>query len=352
MAVLVTGGSGYIGSCTAFALKEAGEEPIIIDNLSATKRWYDATPRNVTAYFDDIDNTKVIDQIFQKHDIEAIMHFAASVSVAESVTNPEKYYYNNTVKTLNLIRKAKENNVKHFIFSSTAAVYGNPKTDDPVTEDTPLNPLSPYGSSKMFAEKILSDIAFQSDLSFMILRYFNVAGADYLERTGPYTENPTHLITVACRVALGIIKELPVYGVDYDTKDGSCIRDYIHVNDVVQANIESLRYLRAGGKSTTLNCASGKGTSVLEIIEAINRFDVIPIKASVTNRRPGDSPKIIADCSKANEILDIDPIFNHLDDIVYSALEWERKEQRKHTEETKKKISESLIKRNSKRLAL
>ncbi|MGV3632958.1 MAG: UDP-glucose 4-epimerase GalE [Pseudorhodoplanes sp.] len=322
MTVLVTGGAGYIGSHMVYELLDAGEDVVVLDNLSTGFRW--AIPDRVTLYEGDTGDEALARRLIAQHGIDAIIHFAASIVVPDSVADPLGYYRNNTANSRTLIEAAVKGGVKHFIFSSTAAVYGNPKAV-PVAEDAAPDPMSPYGSSKLMTEIILRDTGFAHPLQHVILRYFNVAGADPAMRTGQSTPAATHLIKVAVQTALGMRKKMDVFGTDYPTPDGTCIRDYIHVSDLVRAHSDALRYLRAGGESATFNCGYGHGYSVLEVIDTVKRVSGIDFKVDIAGRRPGDPAQIVAASDRARGILHWTPRFDDLPMIVGNALEWERK---------------------------
>ncbi len=322
MTVLVTGGAGYIGSHMVYELLDAGEDVVVLDNLSTGFRW--AIPDRVTIYEGDTGDEALARQIIARHAIDAIIHFAASIVVPDSVADPLGYYKNNTANSRTLIEAAVKGGVKHFIFSSTAAVYGNPKAV-PVAEDATPDPMSPYGSSKLMTEIILRDTGFAHPLKHVILRYFNVAGADPQMRTGQSTPAATHLIKVAVQTALGMRKKMDVFGTDYPTPDGTCIRDYIHVSDLVRAHSDALRYLRAGGESATFNCGYGHGYSVLEVIETVKRVSGVDFRVDLGERRPGDPAQIVAASDRARGILHWQPRYDDLPAIVGNALEWEQK---------------------------
>ena len=322
MAVLVTGGAGYIGSHMVYELLDAAEDVVILDNLSTGFRW--AIPERVPLYEGDTGDLALTRSIIAQHQVDAIIHFAASIVVPDSVADPLGYYRNNTANSRTLIEAAVSSGVKHFIFSSTAAVYGNPKSV-PVAEDAAPNPMSPYGSSKLMTEIILRDTAFAHPLKYAVLRYFNVAGADPQMRTGQSTPAATHLIKVAVQTALGMRKKMDVFGTDYPTPDGTCVRDYIHVSDLVRAHSDALQYLRSGGESATFNCAYGRGFSVLEVIETVKRVSGIDFRVEMSERRPGDPAQIVAASDKARNFLHWQPRYDDLDTIVANALEWEQK---------------------------
>jgi UDP-glucose 4-epimerase len=322
MTVLVTGGAGYIGSHMVHELVDRGERAIVVDNLSTGFSW--ALPKDVPLVQGEIGDAELMRSVIARHGVTAIIHFAASVVVPESVNDPLGYYRNNTVSSRTLIEAAVKAGVRHFIFSSTAAVYGNPAAV-PVAEDAPLAPMSPYGSSKMMTEIMLRDTGAAHGLKHVILRYFNVAGADPRRRTGQSTRGATHLIKVAVEAALGVRPRIEVYGTDYPTADGTCIRDYIHVTDLVRAHCDALGYLRAGGDSATLNCGYGHGFSVLEVIAAVKQVSGVDFPVAHAPRRPGDPARIVAACERVRAVLGWQPQLDHLATIVSHALAWERK---------------------------
>ncbi|MBK9081631.1 MAG: UDP-glucose 4-epimerase GalE [Rhizobiales bacterium] len=322
MPVLVTGGAGYIGSHMVLELLDHGQTPVVLDNLTTGFRW--AVPEGVAFYEGDMGDGELIDRIAREHAIDAIIHFAARIVVPESVADPLGYYLNNTVKARALIESAVRNRIRHFIFSSTAAVYGD-VAGNPVTEEDALNPVSPYGRSKLMTEWILEDAAKAHDLNYVVLRYFNVAGADPKGRTGQSTANATHLIKVACQAALGRRKGMDVFGTDYPTPDGTCVRDYIHVADLVRAHRDALAYLRAGGASLKANCGYGRGYSVKEVIDVVKRVSGVDFETRITGRRPGDPPAIVASNDRARGTLGWVPEHDDLAEIVDNALSWERR---------------------------
>jgi UDP-glucose 4-epimerase len=322
MTVLVTGGAGYIGSHMVHALHDAGERVVVLDNLSAGFDW--AIPQGVPLVVGESGDQSLVASLLARHGIDAIIHFAASIVVPESVADPLRYYQNNTVNSRALIECAVKGGVKHFIFSSTAAVYGNPARV-PVDEDDPPMPMSPYGSSKLMTEIMLRDASAAYGLGHVILRYFNVAGADPALRTGQSTRGATHLIKVAAETALGRRARMQVFGTDYPTPDGTCIRDYIHVADLVRAHSDALAHLRQGGGSLTLNCGYGRGFSVLQVIEAVKRVAKMDFKVELAPRRPGDPAQIVACSDRIRSVLGWRPHYDNLDTIVEHALAWERK---------------------------
>jgi len=322
MTVLVTGGAGYIGSHMVHALVEAGEAVVVIDNLSTGFSTY--LPEGVPLFIGDVADENLVEGVINAHGVDAIIHFAGSVVVPESMRDPLAYYRNNTATSRNLLNAAVKCGVKRFIFSSTAAVYGNPDVM-PVAEEAPTRPLSPYGSSKLMTEIMLHDIAPAYGMEFVVLRYFNVAGADPQGRTGLATMGATHLLKIAVEAATGQRSKIDVYGTDYPTPDGSCIRDFIHVSDLVQAHRAALSYLRDGGTSTTLNCGYGRGYSVLETIEAVRRAAGRNFAVQYAPRRDGDIMTMIADTRRIRATLDWTPQYDNLETIARHALSWEEK---------------------------
>lgn len=322
MSVLVTGGAGYIGSHMVLALLDAGEDVVVIDNLSTGFRW--AVASGAQLIVADIADTVAVEAAIKDQGVDAIIHFAGSIVVPDSVADPLGYYLNNTVKSRALIATAVACGVKNFIFSSTAAVYGNP-AQNPVTETAALAPVSPYGSSKLMTEMMLADTAAAHDFRYVALRYFNVAGADPQGRSGQSTPRATHLIKVACETALGKRREMQIFGSDYPTADGTCVRDYIHVTDLAAAHSAALAYLRAGGASDVFNCGYSKGYSVNEVVGAVKRVSGVDIRAVAAPRRDGDPAAIVAASDKIRQVLGWTPAHDDLDRIVAQALAWERK---------------------------
>jgi UDP-glucose 4-epimerase len=321
MTVLVTGGAGYIGSHMVLELVDAGERVVVLDNLSTGFAW--AVAEGAPLIVGDTGDQALVARLIRQFRIEAIIHFAASIVVPDSVRDPLAYYRNNTVNSRALIECAVNNGVRRFIFSSTAAVYGNP-AEIPVQEDAPTQPISPYGWSKLMSEVMLGDAGRAHGLSHVILRYFNVAGADPHCRTGQSSKAATHLIKVAVETALGLRPKIEVFGTDYPTPDGTCIRDYIHVSDLTRAHSDALRHLRSGAPSLTLNCGYGHGFSVLEVIEAVKRASGADFKVEIAPRRQGDPARIVADSRQARATLGWQPRFDDLSTIVAHALAWER----------------------------
>ena len=320
MTVLVTGGAGYIGSHMVLELLEAGESVVVMDNLVTGFRW--AVPAEVPLVVGDIGDADLVRTVIGKHGVKDIIHFAGSVVVPDSVSDPLGYYHNNTVNSRSLMASAVACGVKHFIFSSTAAVYGNP-VDTPVSETATPAPMSPYGSSKLMTEIMLADTVRAHDFHYTALRYFNVAGADPKGRTGQSTRGATHLIKVACETALGKRSHIDVFGTDYPTADGTCVRDYIHVTDLVRAHISALNYLRKGGQSDIFNVGYSKGYSVLEVLEAVKRVSGTAFEVRLAPRRAGDPAGIVAASAKIRAALGWTPKHDNLDAIVRQALAWE-----------------------------
>ena len=321
MTILVTGGAGYIGSHMVLELLDAGERVVVLDNLSTGFQW--AVADGAPLIVGDSGDQALVASVIRQYRIDAIIHFAASIVVPNSVRDPLGYYRNNTVNSRALIECAVNNGVRRFIFSSTAAVYGNP-AEIPVSEDAPTQPISPYGWSKLMSEIMLRDAGHAHDLSYVILRYFNVAGADAACRAGQSSKGATHLIKVAVETALGLRPKLEVFGVDYPTPDGSCIRDYIHVSDLARAHSDALRYLRSGSPSLTLNCGYGHGFSVLEVVETVKRVSGVDFRVEIAARRPGDPAQIVANSQSARTTLGWQPRYDDLPTIVAHALAWER----------------------------
>src|SRR5215475_3623860 len=321
MTVLVTGGAGYIGSHMVHDFADAGEPVVVLDNLSTGFRYL--IPTSVPFVAGNIGDRALLNDLSPRHAITAIVHFAASVVVPESVSDPLGYYSNNTMNSCTLLDVAIKTGVRHFIFSSSAAVYGTAEKV-PVPERAPTVPVSPYGMSKLLTEIILHDAAKAHGLKFVSLRYFNVAGADPKLRTGQTSLAATHLIKVACETAVGKRAKMQIFGKDYPTPDGTCIRDYIHVTDLVQAHSSALAYLRNGGASTTLNCGYGRGASVFEVVDAVRRVSGRDFPVEISGRRPGDPPALIANVDRIRATLPWRPQFQNLDTIVAHALAWEK----------------------------
>lgn len=325
MKVLITGGAGYIGSHVAHFLAEGGTEIVVLDNLYSGVRA--ALPKGVPLIEGDVGNRALLKEVFSQRQFNAVLHFAAHIEVGESVADPAKYYRNNTIASLTLFEAAREAGVGKFIFSSTAAVYGEPSSNAPLGEDSPLRPMNPYGASKMMAERMLQDIANASrdEFRFIILRYFNAAGARRDLKVGQATPRATHLIKIAAETALGRRDELVVHGNDYPTPDGTCQRDYIHVEDLAQAHADALAYLDRGGASEILNVGYGQARSVIEVIEAMERVSGKKLPHRIGPRRSGDPSVVLADGEKLRRMFGWKPQFTDLDLICKTAFEWERK---------------------------
>ena len=322
MAVLVTGGAGYIGSHMVWELVDAGEDVVVLDRLSTGFDW--AVAPEAKLVVGDIADSALVAELIAAHRVDAIIHFAGSIVVPDSVADPLAYYDNNTVKTRSLIESAVRGKVGNFIFSSTAAVYGATGME-PVKEEAPLHPESPYGRSKLMSEWMLADAAAAYGLRYTALRYFNVAGADPKGRTGQSTAGATHLIKVAGETALGKRPHMQVFGTDYPTHDGTCIRDYIHVSDLAAAHRLALTRLRDGGGSLVANCGYSHGYSVLEVLDSVKRVHGKEFDVRVGDRRPGDAAAVVADSTRARAELGWAPRLDDLDAIVASALEWENR---------------------------
>ena len=321
--VLVTGGAGYIGSHAVLALKDSGWPVVVIDDLSNGSR--DIVPDGVPFFHGSIAERVLLDSILDEQRIGAIMHFAGSIVVPESVEKPLKYYANNTVASHALIAAAVDAGVRHILFSSTAAVYGIPERV-PIEESDPKEPINPYGASKLMTERMLEDASAAYPLNFGALRYFNVAGADPQGRSGQIGKGSTHLIKVAVEAAVGKRDHVDVYGQDYATSDGTCVRDYIHVSDLAAAHVAALeRLIDQPDENLVINCGYGKGLSVLEVLDAVDRVNGTPVERRMAERRAGDSPILVAANGLLLESLDWRPAFAQIDTIVAHALEWERK---------------------------
>jgi UDP-glucose 4-epimerase len=336
MTVLVTGGAGYIGSHMVRALVEAGESVVVVDNLSTGFSAF--LPEGVPLFIGDAADENLVEGAIAAHKVESIVHFAGSVVVPESMRDPLGYYRNNAMTTRSLLNVAVKCGVNRFIFSSTAAVYGNPD-QMPVPEHAPTRPLSPYGSSKLMAEIMLHDVASAHGMNYVVLRYFNVAGADPQARTGLATVGATHLLKIAVEAATGQRAKIDVFGTDYPTPDGSCIRDFIHVSDLAQAHLAALAHLRGGGASTTLNCGYGRGYSVLKAIEAVRRVSARNFAVQYAPRRAGDIMTMVADTSRIRKLLDWTPKYDDLDTIAAHALAWEEKLLRERHGELEQAVS-------------
>ena len=322
MKILVTGGAGYIGSHMVRTLGEKGDNDIVVyDNLSTGHKDSLLCGRLVVGELADL---QALDALFSTERFDAVMHFAAHIVVDESVRKPIKYYRNNFANALNLIEMCTRYNVTKFIFSSTAAVYGIPERV-PASEDAALLPINPYGASKLMVEQALRDVSLSSNLRYVALRYFNVAGADPMSRIGQRYKEATHLITLALRTALGLREELNVFGTDYDTPDGTCIRDYIHVDDLVDAHMLALDYLLKGNNSRVFNCGYGHGYSVREVVEKVKQVTGVDFRVKETDRRAGDPPSLIADSSRIRNELGWSPGHDDLEYIIRTAWQWEKR---------------------------
>jgi UDP-glucose 4-epimerase len=320
--ILLTGGAGYIGSHMAHRLLALGEKIIVYDNLS--KGFRQAIPQGASFIFGDIRDGDLLGRVIKDQKVESIVHFAAKSVVPESVQQPLEYYENNVIGTLQLVKAAKKYGVKNIIFSSSASVYGDPK-EVPLLETSPLNPTSPYGKTKKMGEEIIKDGVIGESYKFVSLRYFNVAGASVDLSNGQRTENATHLVKVAAEAACGIRSEVQVFGSDYSTKDGTGLRDYIHVEDLVEAHVDALKYLKNGGSSQVFNCGYGKGFTVLELLNAMKKVSGKDFKVVMKDRRPGDVAKSFADPTKIRKTLNWTPRFEDLEIICRSAFQWEQK---------------------------
>jgi UDP-glucose 4-epimerase len=325
MKILVTGGAGYIGSHMVRSLGEKGHDLVVYDNLSTGHR--DSVLYG-SLVIGDTSDAAMLKDLFRAEAFDAVIHFAASIVVEESVKDPVKYYRNNFANALNLLDVCAAYGVDKFIFSSTAAVYGIP-SEVPVREEAPMHPINPYGSSKAMVEQALKDISGISSLRYVALRYFNVAGADPLVRIGQRYKNPTHLITLSLKTALGLRDHLDIFGSDYDTPDGTCIRDYIHVDDLIDAHLQSLDHLASGGGSKVYNCGYGCGYSVKEVVREVKKVAAVDFKVIEAQRREGDPPSLVADSSLIKKELGWKPAHNDLEYIIKTAWEWEKKLQGK-----------------------
>ena len=320
MTVLVSGGAGYIGSHMVLELLDRGESVVVLDNLSTGFWW--AVPKEVPLIQGDVADQDLVARIIAEHGISEIAHFAAKIVVPESVADPLGYYLNNTVKTRALLESAVRGGVRRVIFSSTAAVYGEPPVS-PVPEEIELNPINPYGRSKLMSEWMLADAAKAHGLGYVVLRYFNVAGADPRGRSGQSSPNATHLIKVAGQAALGQRDGLEVFGTDYPTPDGTCVRDYIHVTDLARAHLAALDHLRGGGESLTLNCGYGRGYSVKQVVEVVKKVSGVDFPVTFSGRRAGDPAALVAKADRIRHELGWKPEHEDLEEIVRQALAWE-----------------------------
>lgn len=319
--LLVTGGAGYIGSHTSRLLADAGFKLVVLDNLYSGHRW--AVDKRAIFVEGSAGDIPLVTQLMRDHPIEAVIHFAGHIVVPESVTHPLKYYGNNTCVSRNLLQACTDCGVKNFLFSSTAAVYGIPE-HLPASETTPTLPINPYGHSKLMTEQMLADISAAGQLRYVALRYFNVAGASLDCTLGQATPAATHLIKIACEVACGQRDHAAIFGTDYDTPDGTCIRDYIHIMDLAQAHVLALQYLLDGGKSQILNCGYGKGYSVREVLDTLISISGVSLKIQNQPRRAGDPPALIANADKIRHVLKWRPQYDNLRVICETAYAWEK----------------------------
>ncbi len=321
--LLVTGGAGYIGSHAVWALIDAGREVVVLDDLSSGRR--EALPPGVELTVGSVGDRALVERLLAERRVSAVLHFAGSVLVGQSVSDPLGYYANNTVNSHALLQACVAVGVKHFIFSSTAAVYGMPETQ-PIAETAPTKPINPYGASKLMTEMMLRDTSAAHGLSHVILRYFNVAGADAKGRTGERRPMATHLINVATQVALGKRPLIEIFGEDYDTPDGTCIRDYIHVSDLADAHVKAVEHLERGGDSLTLNCGYGSGASVREVLSQVEAVAGRALATRSAPRRPGDPPRLVAAAERIRALLGWQPRHDDLAAIIRSALDWETRQ--------------------------
>jgi UDP-glucose 4-epimerase len=325
LSLLVTGGAGYVGSHVARQLTEAGHEVVVYDNLSTGHAWAVLGGALVVG---DLEDRRRLEAVLAERPFDAVLHFAASIWVGESVEDPAKYYRNNAVNALGLFELAAQYGIRRIVLSSTAAVYGQPEIS-PIDEDAPLAPINPYGASKMMAERMLADIGRAHGISHAILRYFNVAGADPQARIGEATPNNSHLIKLACETACGLREAMAIHGTDYPTEDGTCIRDYIHVEDLAEAHVRALEHLMAGGPSLVANCGYGRGYSVREVLETVRRVTGVDLAIREGARRPGDSARLVASNRRIQQVLGWRPRHDDLEAIVASAWRWEQELQRR-----------------------
>ncbi len=319
--ILVTGGAGYIGSHVVRQLGDAGESVVVLDNLSTG---FEEAVLAGTMVRGDTGDRELVSKLLREHNVKSVMHFAAHTIVPESVSDPLKYYGNNTCSTRTLLECCRDAGVEHFIFSSTAAVYGTPE-GDLISEDTPTAPINPYGTSKLMSEWMLRDLGTATDMRYVALRYFNVAGSDPQGRIGQSTRKATLLTKVACEAALGLRDQVYIFGTDYATPDGTGVRDYIHVEDLASAHLKALDYLRAAGDSVTLNCGYGHGYSVRDVLQTVEKVNGAPFPIVEAPRRAGDPPSLVARADRVRELLQWTPQYDDLEVIARTSLEWERK---------------------------
>ena len=321
MKILLTGGAGYIGSHVLLSIAENNHDVTVLDDLSTGNM--DLIPKNMKFINTNINNTEEISNLLKNENFDLLMHFAGFIKVEESVSNPDKYLKNNTDNAIILFETCYKNNLRNIIFSSTAAAYGNPSNNNSITESEDLNPLNPYGQSKVNTEKYLLDN--KDRFNSIILRYFNVAGADPNLRSGLISEEPTHLIKIISEVAVGKREKISIFGNDYNTTDGTAIRDYIHVSDLAEIHLEAAKYLLANKISNVFNCGYGEGYSVLDVINAANKITGNKVKFVYEKRRPGDSEKLISNVEKLHQNINWEPKYNNLDFIIQTAINWEKK---------------------------
>lgn len=320
-AILVTGGAGYIGSHVVRQLGDRGERIVVLDNLSTG---FEDAVLHGDLVVGDTGDQELVSKVLRDHNVDSVMHFAAHTIVPESVENPLKYYWNNTCSSRNLLQCCQDHGLKHFIFSSTAAVYGIPESGS-ASEESPTVPINPYGTSKLMTEWMLRDLAAATDLTYVALRYFNVAGCDPEGRIGQSTPKATLLIKVACEAAVGKRPSVSIFGTDYPTADGTGVRDYIHVEDLADAHLKALDYLRETGESTTLNCGYGHGYSVREVLNTVQRVQGAPLEIIEAPQRAGDPAELVAQADRIRKLLNWTPQFDNLDRIVETSLKWEKK---------------------------
>ncbi len=318
---LITGGAGYIGSHTVLALRQAGRSVVVLDDLSSGDR--SVVPEDVPFIEGNAGDRQLLRKLFGDFNVDSVIHFAGSILVERSVSDPLSYYHNNVAVSRNLLEACVEQGIDRFIFSSTAAVYGAAATS-PIPETTETRPINPYGTSKLVTEWMLRDIAAASHLRFVALRYFNVAGADPQGRSGQLGPEATHLVKIASQVVAGSRESIAIFGDDYDTPDGTCVRDYIHVSDLAAAHLSALNYLDSDGNSLVLNCGYGHGYSVQEVLQAVERCAGRPLNPQRAPRRPGDPPSLVADTSALRQTLAWSPRFDNIDVIINTAIDWEK----------------------------
>jgi len=319
--LLVTGGAGYIGSHTVHELVSAGYRVVVVDDLSKGNRTL--LPQEAIFYHGNAGDISFMNSVFAKHNIDCVLHFAGSIVVSESVKNPLKYYQNNTAVSRNLLESCVRYNIKNFIFSSTASVYGS-NPEKVMKEDFVPSPENPYAASKLMTEMMIKDVAKANNMNYTILRYFNVAGADTNGKSGQISDLATHLIKIACEHVCGKRKEIQVFGTDYGTEDGTCVRDYIHVSDLANAHLKAYEYMKKHNKSETFNCGYGKGYSVLEILANMQKVSGKELNIKKSSRRAGDPEALIANSDKIKKLAGWEPKFNNIETILKTALEWEK----------------------------